>query len=379
MYTDDDFYAIYRKPTCVVVCPLDGCGTRLIAKRNDHETRWLATHPGSVSCSHNDVPLIRPTGGGGPESDEHLWMKSRIALVCRKFGYDAVIEHQPTHADVFLPDSKIAIEYQRWDTKFDKRNLDRSHAGADTTLWFFPEPPRGLTTQDDKALDTLIKARIRQHGGIYLTPRGRGSRVDSRLVNQKPWDHPKDTEMRRTTRLFVSGSLVTYSNDRDTKGLKYAGSVGLQRFIREVVSGERTLQYANVRLGDGTVRRKVWVLASDLQQVAADAARAAAQKATAEKAAAEKAAAAADERALRMREEADRVVMNGEGLRADEVQGPALAREIDNAETVQADGLTATEIPSPWESTADVHTPRVARRSLWQRVKGSLGKRWPRP
>lgn len=351
MYDDEDFTAIHRKPSCVVVCPLDGCGSRLTAYENGHGTRWLAARPGSFSCEHNNVPLTRPAGGGGPESDEHLWMKGRIARVCRMLGYEAVIEHEPTQADVFLPDSKIAIEYQRWDTKFDKRNLERSHAGADTTLWFFPEPPQHATKT---ALAKLVRTRIYQHGGIYITPaHGNRRQAKNRLIVQKPWELPGDIDVKRTTRLFVSGSIVTY--DSKNKCLKYTGSYGLHLFLAEVVRGERTLQDAEVhRRTGGVVKRPVWVLASDRHKIASVMKEAAEDRAR---------------RARAAREAQDQIAKVQAELPAEEQPAPALSELTGRPEDRSAPSPALPESPTPEKTEAACLTPEPRRASPWERVK----------
>ena len=357
MYDDEDFTAVHRKPSCVVVCPCDGCGSRLTAYTNGHGTRWLAARPGSFSCDHNNVPLIRPTGGGGPETDEHLWMKARIARVCRILGYEAVIEHQPTRADVFLPDSKIAIEYQRWDTKFDKRNLDRSHAGADTTLWFFPEPPQRSSNDTDTALAKLFRTRIYQHGGIYLTAAHKNRRLaNQRLSVQKPWERPGDFELKRTTRLFVSGSIVSY--DSKNNGLKYTGSYGLHLFLAEVVRGERTLQDAEVhRRTGGVVTRPVWVLASDRHKIATVMTEAAEDRAR---------------RARAAREAPDQIAKVQAELPAEEQPAPALSELNGSPEDRSTPSPALPETPPPEETEAACLTPEPRRASLWERVRKAI-------
>jgi hypothetical protein len=368
LYDDEDFFAVHLRPSCAVVCPLDGCGTRLTAKTNNR-TRWFAARRGSISCDHNLVPLSPPTSRGGLETDEHRWMKARIARVCIVNGYDAFIEHQPTHADVFLPDSKIAIEYQRWDTEFDKRNLERSHAGAETTLWFFPEFPRQGQKEADNALVDLFKSRVRLHGGIFITPAHSSKRQKGRLIVQEPWRNPEDREMSRTTRLFVSGSIVTY--DSTNKGLKHTGSYGLHHFLGEVVRGERTLQHADVRIQNhGVVRKLVWVLTSDLDKIAASKREAAEQiKATEER---EKdIAKRRTQRAVAVREATD----SDAEWRSDEPHAFASMQPICIPEGTSPLVLTEPERPASEEMKADDPTRVSRRRSLWERVKTVLRER----
>ena len=270
VYDDDDFRAVHKNPDCVVVCPNNDCASRLAAKANKNGTRWLAAWPNSVSCNHHVVPLtpkpaVRPSeGGGGVETAEHRWMKARIARVCAVMGHDAFVEHQPTHADVFVPGSGVALEYQRWDTEFAQRNLARRRVGAAQTIWFFPDPPRSVTKRADTALAELFKSRVFRHGGLFI----KAANMDDARLIQRPWNHPEDREMSRTTRLYVGGSVATY--DREHNTLRLSSSYPLHYFLDQVFKDERTLQEANVRFKSGAVaRRLVWVRRSDLQKIEA--------------------------------------------------------------------------------------------------------------
>ncbi|MDZ5144011.1 hypothetical protein [Microbacterium testaceum] len=266
---DQDFLTVHHKPEFDIRCPDTACGSRLTPKQNRSGTRWLAARPGEVRCDHHLVSLQPPStagrgGGGGEETPEHRWMKARIARVCAVMGFDAFVEHAPTHADVFVADPGLALEYQRWDTAFALRDNARRSAGATQTIWFFPEPPRRKLTKAESARARVFREQVFQRGGVFIT----AAHQDDAQRIQKPWERPGDAELNRSTRLYVSASVVVY--DRQNGSLKYARALPFHKFIRDVARGDRTLQDVRVRLKDGShVRRRVWVLASDLEKVMA--------------------------------------------------------------------------------------------------------------
>lgn len=125
MYDEDDWQLIHRNADIQVGCMMPGCPTLLTAKQMSRTgTRFLATRAGG--CAHFEIE--RPTsdaGGGGEETKEHDWVKGRLARIAQSVGLDAVIEDSRTHADVFIPGDKIAVEYQRVRTNFRARTLQR--------------------------------------------------------------------------------------------------------------------------------------------------------------------------------------------------------------------------------------------------------------
>lgn len=264
VYVDEDWEVIYRSPQVHVKCLVPSCPTLLTAKQMSVSgRRFFAVRSGG--CSHNQVDLpvgprdtektpVPPAGGGGLESDEHVWFKGRFFAIARALGLEAVIEHQPTHADVFLTDSRIVLEYQRWNSDFVGRARARAIAGG-TTIWLFPNPPTGTQrTQKNRAFSD----QVFNHGGLFVSVLNKNSRKEQ----LRPWE---DSRLNMNARLYVSGSVVRF--DETHQSLQRT-RLSLATFLDDVVTGRRVLTDAPVRSASGTIsRRRVWALTRDLHRL----------------------------------------------------------------------------------------------------------------
>jgi hypothetical protein len=258
-----DWESIYKNPTTRVKCLIESCETLLTAKRMSRSgLRFLAVRSGG--CTHNlvDMPVERGeveqdpselAGGGGPEGDEHRWMKGRLYKIARSLGAEAVVEHSLTRADVFLPAHDLVLEYQRWNTDLLGRTAQRSSKGATRTVWMFPtQPPNAPSTRKLRAFNH----EVFEHGGIYVAVRSK----DRRSELQKPWEDPSQE---RTARLYASGSIAVFDPER---GALIRRELSLATVLAEIIDGDRVLAHAVVltkrdgRLG----RERVWVLRRDL-------------------------------------------------------------------------------------------------------------------
>lgn len=263
-----DWELIYKNPAIRVKCLVDSCDTLLTAKRMSRSgLRFLAVRSGG--CSHNLVEMSigsdeveqdpsKLIGGGGPEGDEHLWVKGRLFRIARRIGTEAVVEHSLTRADVFLPDHNLVLEYQRWDTNFMARTAQRSSAGAARTIWMFPwQPPDAPKTRALRAFND----EVFEHGGIYVAVRNK----DNRRELQRPWEA---SGQERTARLYASGSIAAYDPSREALARRERS---LARILAEIISGERVLVRTHVmtkstgRMG----RARVWVLREDVARATA--------------------------------------------------------------------------------------------------------------
>lgn len=160
-----------------LVCHQPNCSVAFQKPRvSSRGLRYLSAMPGH-SCSHG---LARPDLGGGSMSWEHLWLQNRIAKIIRKLhGLDLepVIEHPPSHSDVYVPGANpLAIEIQRWSTRFEARTLAREQQGLQV-LWLITEDARGKATEN--ALFRLPAARVRVHDR------------NTRSRKLRPWDDPR--------------------------------------------------------------------------------------------------------------------------------------------------------------------------------------------
>jgi len=258
-----DWELIYKNPAIRVKCIVESCDTLLMAKRMSRsELRFLAVRSGG--CSHNLVEMrvergeveqdpSKLVGGGGPEGDEHLWMKGRLFKIAQTLGAAAVVEHSLTRADVFLPEHNLVLEYQRWNTDFLRRTAQRSSKGAARTIWMFPwQPPNAPRTRALKAFNK----EVFENGGIYVAVRNE----DDRRELQKPWE---DASQERTARLYASGSIAAFDPDR---GTLIRGERSLATVLAQIINGDRVLAHAVVltKSNGREARARVWALRDDL-------------------------------------------------------------------------------------------------------------------
>lgn len=260
-----DWELIYKNPEIRVKCVVESCQTLLTAKRMSRSgLRFLAVRSGG--CSHNlvEMPVERGeteqdpsnlVGGGGPEGDEHLWMKGRLFKIAQALGVEAVVEHAPTCADVFLPEHHLVLEYQRWDTDFLQRTAQRSTAGATRTVWLFPwQPPNTTRTRRLKTFNNAVF----EHGGIYVAV----WKKDGGREPQRPWE---DASQERTARLYASGSIAEFDPDL---GALIRKPRSLATVLAQIISGDRVLAESVIRTKSSgrEARARVWVLRDDLAQ-----------------------------------------------------------------------------------------------------------------
>ncbi len=264
-----DWELIYKNPAIQVKCLVESCDTLLTAKRMSRSgLRFLAARSGG--CSHNLVEMRVKRGedeqdpsklakGGGPEGDEHLWMKGRLFKIAQRLGAKAVVEHSLTRADVFLPEHNLVLEYQRWDDDFSRRTAQRSSAGAARTVWMFPwQPPDAPRTSALKAFNR----EVFEHGGIYVAVKNK----DGRREVQSPWE---DSSQERTARLYASGSIVVFDTDR---GALIRTQLSLATVIAQIISDERVLAQAVVLTKSKGRKSRAWVWALRDDLARADAA-----------------------------------------------------------------------------------------------------------
>ncbi|WP_143456793.1 hypothetical protein [Serinicoccus sp. CUA-874] len=259
-----DWELIYKNPAVHVKCIVSSCDTLLTAKRMSASgLRFFAIRSGG--CDHNQVDMpVNPgeiaqdpatlDGGGGPEGVEHLWIKGRLYRIAKTLGAKAEVEHSLTHGDVFLPEHDLVLEYQRWNTDFATRTLQRTTAGAARTIWLFPTE---LPERASKSLSAAIRKEVFQNGGIYVSVLN----PSDNYAPQRPWEDPSQE---RTARLFARGSIAEF--DPVHQALIYK-SRSLATILAQILSGERVLQQAPI--WKKSVRRRemarVWVLRGDLE------------------------------------------------------------------------------------------------------------------
>lgn len=263
-----DWELIYRNPAVRVKCLVDSCDTLLTAKRMSRSgLRFLAVRSGG--CAHNlsalqigraevEQDATKLEGGGGPEGDEHLWIKGRLYKIARALGAVAVVEDSLTYADVLLPEHDLALEYQRWNSDFAYRTAQRRLAGAKRTLWLFPSnPPQGLSSVARKK----ITREVFGNGGIYLAVLNKDDYDES----QKPWENPAQE---RSARLYASGSIAAYDQGRRTL---VRTRRSMATVMNEIIEEERVLVEAQVWSNREVreVKSLVWVRRDDFDRALA--------------------------------------------------------------------------------------------------------------
>ena len=188
----DDWAIATRKPRPQLVCPEKDCDVGLIAYENPgnrYNPRIFKFRAAGQTCDHWAVRGL----GGGPESPQHDWVKNRLAAIARRLGYTAIVEHQATHADVFVQaPASFCLEVQLWPTTFLKRTGARRALGADV-CWLIRD---GLNTP-----------KVRQ--ALFRLPAVRFRVIDStRHRPVAPWDRPDDRDLGRRARLEVLGTVA---------------------------------------------------------------------------------------------------------------------------------------------------------------------------
>lgn len=252
---------IHRKPQMKVVCPDNTCGARLIAKKlGATGTRFFATKPGTT-CTHTWKPT-HPTNersrfGGGPEGDEHKWVKERLGRIGAELGLELVAEDTTSHGDVFLLGPQIVIEYQRWNTDFEGRSRARYEAGAKLTLWLLPDPQADPERYVPPGTKDAFDHAVFNQGAIYLAAKDYKD-----FEPLTPWTCP---EQSARARLFASGSIVEFNSDYDALTRT---SISMLSLLQEIIAGNRILEHTEVfsrrkaRLRPSTV----WVRRDDLHR-----------------------------------------------------------------------------------------------------------------
>lgn len=258
---DVDWELVYKHPDIRVKCLVESCETLLTAKRMSRShLRFFAIRSGN--CSHNLVDVAteridvredppKLVGGGGPEGREHLWMKDRLAKIARSLGTEAVVEHTPTRADVYLPEHNLALEYQRWDTDVDARTTQRSLAGAARTLWLFPSRSDAL-----QARRKVFEKEVFHRGGIFVTVRNMET-----FAVEEPWENPAQE---RTARLYAMGSIVEFNREH---GAFTRTRRSLAKVLAQIISEELILTPATLRESNGCMaRRPAWARRDQVAQ-----------------------------------------------------------------------------------------------------------------
>jgi hypothetical protein len=242
---DADWREIRRQPRVALECP-ERCGVELVSVENPayrYTPRFFRVKPPRLPCDHWEPP----PGLGGRESPEHDWLKNRLAVIARDLGYDAVVEHWPTRADVYVLSSPpFCLEIQLRPTGFGVRTRARRGAGAGI-CW-------------------LIRDSLNTPGATEALSRAQAVRF--RVVDEghrvvQPWRDPPDGAANGGARIEVFGRIAARPAGTLTAGeswFRADGCMDARQFLDEILSGRRR-PYNGPQLG---LSQAAWALDADV-------------------------------------------------------------------------------------------------------------------
>lgn len=231
-------------PKPPLVCPVDGCRQAMHTVLNTNGTRFLRNGGTTeeAGCTH----LVPPTGGGGPMTEEHLWLQMTMFNLCLEMGYDARLETD--YADIRVESNPpFALEVQLRGTDIDKRAAQRAERKM-RTLWLFPETARS-DVDDPLFTRPAVRVKYMREGDPTLPP----------------WD----PQSRGSTTLKF-GATIWKRGDDPTRFAR-AGSRSPKEFLREVFENRRHW-YRRDTLHESSDPRTLWAgwaLEGDLDDVRA--------------------------------------------------------------------------------------------------------------
>ena len=126
------------------------------------KTQPFSTPLGSSASSH---PVRRAITGshlphGGRESAQHDWLKNKFAEIARDLGYSAVVEHWPTHADVYIQSAPpFCLEIQLGSTRFEARTRARESRGA-RVCWLIRDGLNTPSANEALAMAQAVRFRV---------------------------------------------------------------------------------------------------------------------------------------------------------------------------------------------------------------------------
>jgi hypothetical protein len=227
--SDTDWDLMRTPPKPKLVCPVGRCPqTMHTVLRNG--TRFLRNDPSEDGdgCTH----LVPPSGGGGPMTEEHLWLQKTLLNLCLELGYDARLETD--YADVRVGSTPpFALEVQLRGTGFEERARQRAERGM-RTLWLLPDTAR-------KEVDDPL----------FSHPAVRVKYMSSSASGLPPWD-PQNHD-----RADLKFGATIWKRSADPTRFIPAGNYQPKEFLREVLANGR-LWYHRDELHERSDPRTVW-------------------------------------------------------------------------------------------------------------------------
>jgi hypothetical protein len=197
-------------------------------------------------CGH----YVPPVGGGGPESDEHKWIKRQLAKIANSLRYNAVTEYPVARrtTDVMVDRPRFYFEVQdsyENEEGYSKRTRDLSLRSA-RVCWLIRDE---------------LKTRYGAHYALRNLPAVLYRVVDaSTRMPLEPWHYPCDQDRARVEIFGTIGCpdpVTALFVPREAAGLP---SIDAATFLGEVLSGRRRwFDPGKFCSGQG-----LWVLLADL-------------------------------------------------------------------------------------------------------------------
>ncbi|WP_157935282.1 hypothetical protein [Mycobacteroides abscessus] len=241
-----------------VICDVPSCREPLVVVNTNPaiRARHFAYRPNQPGCGHhaNLGPDDEKTHLKAEISPRHLWMQDRLATICRQLGYETTVEHWPTRADVYVQDTKTALEVQQRPTKFAKRTATRTKNGAVQTIWLLShdanEPPVR------SALFEVPAARFK-----VIDTRQTGS---TRAIEFAPWKAPEELDDYAGVDVWATTWRLI-----DEKPYLLRCHLDLRDFLDQVLSGRRiwVRRHSLMPLNKAGHPESGWVLQTDLDTV----------------------------------------------------------------------------------------------------------------
>lgn len=247
----DDWAAVHRPGENIqLVCPDGGCGQSMKAteRTKPRTTRYLSD-TGDVSCTH-----FLPTGGGGPMTEEHLWVQGALRKACEELGYEARLESD--YADVRVDSSPpFALEVQRASTNFRERRVQRAERGMET-IWFLPE-----TAKKSRKDPLFTQPCVRL---VYFDRPGPGAKkLTAADLLGAVWTGGG------ADRVDLRVAVTLWTPSQDHLEFVKARTLPIKEFLEQVLEGERRWHPARALHGKSAPRGTWagWVLEDDLAAV----------------------------------------------------------------------------------------------------------------
>lgn len=251
IHDPDDWSSVHRPREKVqLVCPDEGCSESMKAteRTNPRTTRYLSD-TGDAPCTH-----YLPVGGGGPMTEEHLWVQGALRKICEDLGFEAHLEVD--YADVRVESTPpFALEVQRVSTNFRERRKQRADRGMET-VWFLPE-----TAQKSRKDPLFTQPCVRL---VYFDRPGPGAtKLTAADLLEAVWTGGG------TDSVDLRAAVTLWTPSQDHLRFEKDRALPIKQFLQQILEGERRWYPATSLHGTPAPKGTWagWVLEEDLAAV----------------------------------------------------------------------------------------------------------------